>query len=129
MLGVASLAGYALAPNVAVLWVMALALGAANASIDVGIAAIISNQTTLAARSAAMAGWNTVTGARGIAAAFVMSALLSLGLVNVTSGLVLCGVSAAIGVVLFVRVDLRTVDVEPAPLPALTDIRGATALP
>lgn len=129
MLGVVSLAGYALAPNVAVLWAMALALGAANASIDVGIAAIISNQTTLAARSAAMAGWNTVTGARGIAAAFVMSALLSLGLVNVTSGLVLCGVSAAIGVVLFVRVDLRTVDVEPAPLPALTDVRGATALP
>ncbi len=129
MLGVVSLAGYALAPNVAVLWAMALALGAANASIDVGIASIISNETTLAARSAAMAGWNTVTGARGIAAAFVMSGLLSLGLVNVTSGLVLCGVSAAIGVVLFVRVDLRTVDVDPAPLPALTDVRGATALP
>jgi MFS family permease len=126
-LGVASLVGYAFAPNVAVLWAMALALGVANASIDVGIAAIVSDQTTLAARAAAMAGWNTVTGARGIAAAFLMSALLSLGLVSVTSGLVLCGVSAAIGVVLFNRVDLTAVETEPAPLPALADVRGAAA--
>jgi MFS family permease len=127
VLGVVSLVGYAFAPNVVVLWAMALALGAANASIDVGIASVISDQTTLAARSAAMAGWNTVTGARGIVAAFLMSTLLSLGLVNVTTGLVLCGVSAAIGVVLFARVDPTTVATAPAPLPALADVRGVAA--
>jgi MFS transporter, DHA1 family, staphyloferrin B biosynthesis exporter len=127
VLGVVSLVGYAFAPNVAILWAMALALGAANASIDVGIASIISDQTTLAERSAAMAGWNTVTGARGIAAAFLMSTLLSLGLVNVTSGLVLCGVSAAIGVVLFARVDLTVVRTEATSLPALADVRGIAA--
>jgi len=127
MLGVLSLVGYAFAPGVAVLWAMALALGAANASIDVGIASIISDQTTLAARSAAMAGWNTVTGARGIAAAFLMSSLLSLGIVNVTSGLVLCGVCAAIGVVLFVRVDPAAVAAAVPPVPALADVRGAAA--
>jgi MFS family permease len=126
-LGALSLVGYALAPNVAVLWGMALALGAANASIDVGIAAIISSQTPLSARSAAMAGWNTVTGARGIAAAFLMSALLSLGLVNVTSALVLCGLSAAIGVALYIRADLTSANAEPVPLPALADVRGAAA--
>jgi len=127
LLGVVSLVGYAFAPNVAVLWAMALALGAANASIDVGIASIISDQTTLAERSAAMAGWNTVTGARGIAAAFLMCTLLSLGLVNVTSGLVLCGVVAAIGVVLFARVDPARVQTAARPLPALADIRSAAA--
>jgi MFS family permease len=126
-LGAVSVVGYAFAPNVAVLWGMALALGAANASIDVGIAAIISDQTPLSARSAAMAGWNTVTGARGVAAAFLMSALLSLGVVNVTSGLVLCGVAAATGVALFARVDLSTGEPEQAAVPVLADVRGAAA--
>ena len=74
-----ALIGYALAPEVAVLWVMAVGYGAASAAIDVGIASIVSDQTPLASRAAAMAGWNAITGARGIAAAFLMSALLQLG--------------------------------------------------
>ena len=50
-----------------------------------------------------MAGWNALTGARGIVAAFLMSALLQLGVVDVTSGLLLCAVTSGVGVVLFAR--------------------------
>jgi MFS family permease len=102
-IGLVSLVGYAFAPDVAVLWFAALAAGIASASIDVSIAAVVSDQTSLASRAAAMAGWNALTGARGIAAAFLMSGLLQAGLVEVTSGLLLCAASSAIGVVLFVR--------------------------
>ena len=52
-----------------------------------------------------MAGWNAITGARGIVAAFLMSTLLQLGLVDVTTGLLLCGVSTGIGVVLYARAE------------------------
>ncbi|MEA2576808.1 MAG: hypothetical protein QOD78_396 [Chloroflexota bacterium] len=110
-LGVLGLIGYALAPHVAVLWVMAVGYGAASAAIDVGIASVVSDQTPLASRAAAMAGWNAITGARGIAAAFLMSALLQLGIVDVTSGLLVCAVSSAVGVVMFARVNPN------APLP------------
>ena len=103
VLGVASLVAYAVAPEVWVLFVAAILGGIASASIDVGIGAIVSDQTTLATRSAAMAGWNALTGARGIVAAFAMSALVQLGVVDVSVGLLLCAASSLIGVALFVR--------------------------
>jgi MFS family permease len=104
-LGVLCLVGYAVAPNVALLWGMAVAFGTASASIDVGITAVVSAQTPLTSRAAAMAGWNAITGARGIVAAFLMSTLLQLGIVDVTAGLLLCAGASALGVVLFARVD------------------------
>ena len=64
----------------------AVAAGAGSASIDVGIASAVSDHTPLASRAAAMAGWNAITGARGIVAAFTMSILLQLGIVDVTTG-------------------------------------------
>jgi MFS family permease len=102
-IGLCSLVGYAFAPDVAVLWVAALAAGTASASIDVSIAAVVSDQTPLASRAAAMAGWNALTGARGIAAAFLMSGLVQVGIVDVTSGLLICAATSAVGVGLFVR--------------------------
>ena len=102
-IGVVGLVGYALAPSVIVLWFAAVAAGMASASIDVGIAAAVSDHTPLATRAAAMAGWNALTGARGIAAAFLMSALIQLGLVDVTVGLLLCAATSTTGVVLFAR--------------------------
>jgi MFS family permease len=102
-IGLLALVGYALAPNVIVLWLAALAAGTGSASIDVGIASAVSDHTPLASRAAAMAGWNALTGARGIAAAFLMSVLLQLGIVSVTTGLLLCAATSAFGVVLFVR--------------------------
>ena len=116
-LGVLCLIGYAVAPSVVLLWMMAFAFGAASACIDVGITAIVSAQTPLASRAPAMAGWNAITGARGIAAAFLMSALLELGVVDVTSGLLLCALSSAFGVLLFARVDPNAPAREPAPRP------------
>ena len=102
--GLVSLVAYALAPHVTVLWVAAVASGIGSASIELGIASLVSDQTPLASRAAAMAGWNAITGARGIVAAFLMSALLQVGLVDVTTGLLLCAAVSAIGVVLFARI-------------------------
>ncbi|MEA2611140.1 MAG: hypothetical protein QOI37_600 [Chloroflexota bacterium] len=108
-LGLAALAAYAVAPGVGVLWVAAVAAGAGSASIDVGIASVVSDHTPLASRAAAMAGWNAITGARGIVAAFTMSIALQLGFVNVTSGLLLCAAVSAVGVVLYARASARPV--------------------
>jgi len=112
-LGLAALVAYALAPDVAVLWIAAVAAGAGSASIDVGIASVVSDQTPIASRAAAMAGWNAITGARGIVAAFAMSILLQLGLVNVTSGLLLCAGISAVGVVLYARASTQALPAEP----------------
>jgi MFS family permease len=121
-IGLSALVAYALAPDVAILWVAAIAAGAGSASIDVGITSVVSDQTSLASRSAAMAGWNAITGARGVAAAFLMSALLQVGVVDVTTGLLLCAASSAVGVVLFLRtkpgipVETRAWEITPAPV-------------
>jgi MFS family permease len=117
-LGLAALVAYALAPDVTVLWIAAVAAGAGGASIDVGIASIVSDHTSLSARAAAMAGWNAITGARGIVAAFTMSILLQLGVVDVTSGLLLCAAVSAIGVVLYARASVDPVADEVAVAPS-----------
>ncbi|HET7029886.1 MAG TPA: MFS transporter [Candidatus Limnocylindrales bacterium] len=105
LVGLSSIICYAFAPGVLLLWVAAIAAGIGGASIDVGIAAAVSDETTLADRAPAMAGWNALTGARGIVAAFLMSALLELRLVDVTTALLLCAATSAVGVALFVRAD------------------------
>jgi DHA1 family inner membrane transport protein len=121
-IGLFSLVGYALAPSVVVLWAAALVAGIGSASIDVGIAAAVSDHTPLASRAAAMAGWNALTGARGIAAAFMMSALLQVGLVDVTAGLLLCAAISTVGVVLFARAGRVPVNATgPVQGPAATD--------
>ena len=102
-IGLCALVMYAIAPHVALLWLAALAAGTASASIDVGIAAVVSEQTPLASRAAAMAGWNAFTGARGIVAAFLMSFILQIGVIGVTSGLLICAGATAIGVALYAR--------------------------
>jgi hypothetical protein len=56
-----------------------------------------------------MAGWNAITGARGIVAAFTMSILLQLGIADVTTGLLLCSVVSAVGVVLYARASTEAV--------------------
>ena len=122
--GLAALVAYALAPNVAVLWISAVAAGAGSASIDVGIAAVVSDHTPLASRAAAMAGWNAITGARGIVAAFAMSIALQLGWVTVTGGLLLCAGVSAIGVVMYMRASTDEVPV-PAERPLAASVQAA----
>ncbi|MBA3236225.1 MAG: MFS transporter [Chloroflexi bacterium] len=111
-LGLAALFAYALAPQVVVLWIAAVAAGAGSASIEVGIASAVSNHTPLTSRAAAMAGWNAITGARGIVAAFFMTTLLQIGLVDVTLGLLLCRAISAVGVLMYATTS-PVVDAEP----------------
>lgn len=101
LIGLAGLVGYAFAPGLAVLLLAALAMGIAGSSIEVGIAGVISDHTPLSARAAAMSGWNAFTGARGLVAPFVMSALVQFGFVSVTVSLLLCAAASALGVSLF----------------------------
>ena len=54
-----------------------------------------------------MAGWNAFTGARGIVAAFLMSALLQAGVVDVATGLLVCATASAIGVALYLPTGSR----------------------
>ena len=70
-LGLLALIAYALAPDVAVLWVAAVAAGAGGARSMSGSRRSSATRRSLASRAAAMAGWNAITGARGIAAAFI----------------------------------------------------------
>jgi MFS family permease len=121
-LGLAALIAYALAPDVAVLWVAAIAAGAGSASIDVGIASAVSDHTPLASRAAAMAGWNAITGARGIVAAFTMSVLLQVGVVDVTTGLLLCAAVTAVGVVLYARASMAEAAPARAVYPQMSPI-------
>jgi MFS family permease len=101
LIGLGGLVAYALAPGLAVLLVAALAIGLSNSSIDVGIAGVISDNTPLASRAAAMSGWNAITGARGLVAPFFMSTLVQFGVVSVTVGLLMCASASALGVALF----------------------------
>jgi MFS family permease len=102
-LGVVGLLAYALAPSVTWLWAAAVTAGVASGAIDLGIYAAVSQETPMATRAAALAGWNAITGARGIAAAFAMSLLLRADLVDVTSALLLCAAASTVGVGLFLR--------------------------
>jgi DHA1 family inner membrane transport protein len=101
LIGLSGLVAYAVAPGLAILLVAALAIGVANSSIEVGIAGVISDNTPLASRAPAMSGWNAITGARGLVAPFLMSALVQFGVVSVTSGLLVCASASGLGVALF----------------------------
>lgn len=124
LLGIAALAGYAVSPTLLLLVPVAVALGATNAAVDVGLSSFISAETSIEARAAAQAGWNAITGARGIGAAFLGSGLVSLGLVDVTGALLLCAVSAAVGAYLFFTVRPSSAAVAPRlePAPAAVEL-------
>jgi hypothetical protein len=72
-----------------------------------------------------MAGWNAITGARGIVAAFLMSALLQVGVLDVTTALLGCTATSAIGVALFVQAGRRQATTARAPEPALAALPQA----
>jgi len=103
-LGLVGLIAVAVTPTVLVLWPATILAGAASAAIDLGINTTISDETELRDRAGALAGWNTLTGARGLAAPFVAAGLVQVGVLDVRAALFLCAGVAAIGVVLFARV-------------------------
>ncbi|HET7727720.1 MAG TPA: MFS transporter [Candidatus Limnocylindrales bacterium] len=101
LLGLAALVLYALAPAVEVLWAAALVGGLSSSGIDIGIQGGIAATTRSKDRAAAMAGWNAVTGTRGLVAPLLSSVLVQADVVGLTGGLLLCAVPAAIGVALY----------------------------
>jgi len=103
ILGFVSLIVYAMAPSVGFVLVAAACVGLANASTDVGISSVLGEHTTLEDRAAAMAGFNALTGARGIVAPFLAAILVQTGAVNVTGALLLCALSTGVGMVLYFR--------------------------
>jgi MFS family permease len=126
LVGLIGLIGYALAPAFAVLLIAALAIGVSGSAIEIGVAGVISDQTPLASRASAMSGWNAITGARGLVAPFFMSALVQFGIVNVTTGLLICASASAIGVALFwwAARRARREEVAPGSVPRRYDGRG-----
>ncbi len=101
VIGLVGLLLYAVAPSVLVLWLASIAIGTSGPSIEIGVAGVISAETPMATRAAAMSGWNAITGVRGLLAPFVMSALVQAGLVSVSVALLVCAATSALGVGLF----------------------------
>jgi len=99
--GLGGLLAYALAPDVAVLWVASAAIGACNAAIEIGFFTAVGEQTTLATRAAAQSGLNALLGVRGLIAAFSMSTLVQVRIVDVTSGLLVCAAASGLGVAMY----------------------------
>jgi hypothetical protein len=104
-LGLLAVVGYAIAPSVALLWLAAAALGAAGAATDTAIISVLSEETSLEERGAAMAGWNGTTGIWGIAAPLGMSLLVGAGLIKVDVALAICAVTSSIGVAIYLVTD------------------------
>jgi MFS family permease len=116
--GVLAVALVAAAPNMPVMLLASIAGGLSNAALDIGIQGAMAAHTSLADRAAAMAGWNSLTGLRGMVAAMAASIAVQLGLVDVTTALVLCLVPATLG--LLVYLDLPVSDV-------MARVRGSRA--
>jgi len=103
--GAASVACFALAGGIPVLWAGAVLGGLSSAGIDIGIQGALSHHTPLADRAVAMAGWNAATGPRGIVAPLLASAAVQAGLLDVTGALLLCVVPAFLGFLLYLLPD------------------------
>ena len=108
-LGVLSLACVAVAPAMAVMLVASILGGLSSAAMDLGIQGAMAEHTSLSDRAAAMAGWNSLTGLRGMIAAMAASVAVQLGLVDVTSALALCLVPASLGLVLYLDLPVGNV--------------------
>ncbi len=100
--GAASLLCVALAPGLPLLWLGAVLGGLSNAGIDIGIQGAMFAHAPHADRAAAMAGWNAITGPRGIVAPLLASAAVQAGLLDVTGALLVCVVPAVLGTGVYV---------------------------
>lgn len=102
-LGLLSIALYAVAPTVAFLWLASIVAGVANASTDLGITAVLSEQVPQRDRGAAVAGFNALTGARGIIAPFAASIAVQAGVLTLTQALLLCALTTGVGALMYLR--------------------------
>lgn len=103
VLGLTSLIFWAITPSIVLLYVAAISGGLAGAGIDLGLQSVMISGVPSEERGAVMAGWNALTGVRGVAAPFVATGLVQLGVLSVTGALLGCAVATAIGVLLYLR--------------------------
>jgi MFS family permease len=102
-LGFITLALYAAAPSIEFLFLASIIAGVANASTDLGISAVVSEQVPQQERGAAVAGFNALTGARGMIAPFIASIAVQAGLLSLTHALVACAITTGIGACMYLR--------------------------
>jgi MFS family permease len=125
VLGLVSLLLYSIAPAVTYLWLASVIVGVANAATDMGIANVIAEQVPQSERGAAVAGFNALTGARGMFAPFVAAGIVEAGILDLTGTLLLCAVATGIGAAMYVRLS-RAGDPRPwtevLPQPAVAGI-------
>lgn len=103
VLGLISLICWAVTPSVVLLYVAAISGGLAGAGIDLGLQSVMINGVPSEERGAVMAGWNALTGIRGVAAPFLATGLVQFGILSVTGALLACAAFTAIGMVLYLR--------------------------
>jgi len=130
LLGVAGPLGYALAPDLSVLWLASVGAGLSNAAIDIGITGALSDKIPLSERAPLMAAWNGITGMRGAVAPLLLGALVQGNVVGPAAALLGCSAVSCLGVVIYGYVAWRRVPVA-APLagraPRLVEVKVATA--
>jgi MFS family permease len=115
-LGLVSLLCWAAAPAVGLLYVAAICAGVAGAGVDLGLQSVMISGIPSDDRAAVMAGWNSLTGIRGLAAPFVATGLVQAGVLSVTDALLACAVVTLVGVGMYVRAARAT---SASPIPAL----------
>ena len=101
LLGATSIACYAVAPSIVVIWVAAALVGLANSATEMGWPNMLAEHSSLADRAKVAAGLNALTGARGLIAPFLGTLLVQAGILSVTAALVLCGLATAFGALLY----------------------------
>jgi MFS family permease len=103
VLGLTSLLLWAVTPSVVLLYVAAISGGLAGAGIDLGLQSVMISGVPSEERGAVMAGWNALTGIRGVAAPFVATGLVQFGVLSVTGALLACAVVTAVGMAIYLR--------------------------
>lgn len=99
--------GFAFAPDVTLLWLVAILNGLAASALDIGLTNSLSEAVGPDQRATHMAGWSSLTGVRGMLAPLAMGAAVQAGLLSVFQALLVCGAITALGVGMFVRLVQR----------------------
>lgn len=98
---------YALAGSFAVLWIAALCQGLSAAAMDSGITAALSHGVPLDERPSLLAGWNALTGARGVVVPLIAGFVVQAGLLEPGAALLVSAAICLTGVALYVLIAVR----------------------
>jgi predicted MFS family arabinose efflux permease len=102
--GTLALVLFAFAPDMRVLVVATVLLGAAGASVDVSWPLLIADYAVLERQSAVSAGMNSIMAVRGLVTPFLVMAPISAGLADETGGLLVSATLMVAGMLVYSRV-------------------------